>query len=247
MSQFELRRFEVLPPVIKNLLIINVLVFLAQLSIGDQVNRLFALHFYESPFFRPWQVITHMFMHGGFGHLFFNMFSLWMFGSVLENVWGPKRFITFYMICGLGAAVLHNAVQGYQYHQAVSKLNAFEMDQVLEQVKSLGYGMGISYPESADMTKVAGFLSGITVGASGAIYGCMAAFGYLFPNSLLYIYMLFPIKAKWAMIILIGLEFILGTASIAGDRVAHFAHLGGALMGLGIVIYWNKTRRKTFY
>jgi membrane associated rhomboid family serine protease len=228
MSQFQFRRFEVLPPVIKNLIIINVLVWLAQLSFGEQFTRLFALHFYKSEYFKPWQVITHMFMHspGGLGHLFFNMLSLWMFGNVLENIWGPKRFITFYMLCGLMAAVAHLGVMGWQAHQLE-----------LTGLRNLTIKQQVQYAE---------IYYGITMGASGAVYGIMAAFGYLFPNTLIYIYFLVPVKAKYLMAGLILLEFILGRANLAGDNAAHFAHLGGALMGLLIVFYWRKNRRQ-FY
>lgn len=226
MSQFQFRRFEVLPPIIKNLVIINALFFLARITFKDEAINLLALHFYKSDAFKPWQLVTHMFMHVDFFHLFFNMFALWMFGNILENLWGPKRFIIFYLLCGFAAAIANMAVLGVQFHQLELKgVNASEFDFI----------------------KASGIYNGVTLGASGAVYGVMAAFGYLFPNTLLYIYFMFPVKAKYAMIAMIVLEFVLGTASIAGDNVAHFAHLGGALFGLLLVIFWNRTNRKRFY
>jgi membrane associated rhomboid family serine protease len=230
MAQFQFRRFEVLPPVIKNLIIINVLVWLAQLSIGEPFERLFALHFYKSEYFKPWQVITHMFMHSGrgIGHLFFNMLSLWMFGSMLENVWGQKRFLSFYMLCGIMAAVAHMLVMAIQF----SKIEPFVHGDMISR-ELVGQYQNIMYSA--------------TMGASGAVYGIMAAYAFLFPNTLIYIYFMIPVKAKYLMVGLILLEFFLGTQNMAGDNVAHFAHLGGALMGLIIVYYWQKKNPRRFY
>lgn len=234
MSVFRPGGFSILPVIIKNLLIVNVLVFIAQYSFGPAGELWFennlALHDINSVYFRPHQLITHLFMHGGWGHILLNMFVLWMFGSALENVWGPKKFLMFYIICGLGAAVLH---LGTLYVQNAELLAAFRLSP-LEVQEQWRYSQ--NFP-----------LNQATVGASGAVYGCLAAFGYLFPNSLVYIYFLFPMKAKWVVLLLIGAELWMGIQSSAGDNVAHWAHLGGALVGFLLVFFWNKTNRRGFY
>lgn len=217
------------PPVVKNLIIINVIVFLAQMTFGDNtgsLESLFALHDIHSVYFRPYQLLTYMFMHGGIDHLFFNMFALWMFGSLLENTLGSKRFLIFYLLSGLGAAILH---LGVLY---------IEMESLIRQIPSLPIEQRyIAYAH----------INEATLGASGATFGCLAAFGYLFPNMLIYIYFLIPIKAKWFVLIYGALELFLGIRNSAGDNVAHLAHLGGALTGFLIVFIWNKRNRKTFY
>lgn len=232
MTQFRPSRFEILPPVIKNLLIINGLVYLAQISVGTSFNvdDVFALHTWQSEYFKPWQFFTHMFMHGSFSHLFSNMFALWMFGSVLENVWGPKRFLTFYLVCGLGAALCHMGVLYYETEMAIKAFNAapYQRQMILQE-------------------DVYSKLREATLGASGAVFGCLAAFGYLFPNTYIYIYFLLPLKAKWFVMIYAGLELLQAVENSAGDNVAHVAHLGGALFGIILVYYWNKTNKKTFY
>jgi len=233
MNDFRYYRPSAFPPVIKNLIIINVLVFIAQETIGQSsafTNNVFALHDIRSVYFKPHQLLTYMFMHGGFNHILFNMLALWMFGSQLENYWGGKRFLQYYIICGLGAAVLHLIVL------------YFEMAPAFRDVSTLP-------PELKEMwlNSPASPLNGITVGASGAVFGCLAAFGYLFPNTLIYIYFLIPIKAKWFVILYGVLELSLAVRNTAGDTVAHFAHLGGAITGLIIVFIWNKKNRRTFY
>jgi len=234
MSNFQYYRPNRFPPVVKNLIIINALVFVAQMTLGGEkdhtINNLFALHDVHSVFFQPHQLITHMFMHGGLEHLFFNMFALWMFGALLENYWGAKRFLQFYLITGLGAALCH---LGVLY---------LEMEPVMEQFRRLSGNMQIELLRDPQFK-----INVPTVGASGAVFGCLAAFGYLFPNSLIYVYFLIPMKAKWFVIIYGALELWLGFRNSAGDNVAHFAHLGGAITGLIIVYIWNKTNRKTLY
>lgn len=237
MNDFRYYRPNRFPPVVKNLIIINVIVFIAQMTFENSkpffIDNLFALHDIHSVYFKPHQLITHMFMHGSFEHILFNMFALWMFGSMLENYWGAKRFLQFYLICGLGAAVLHLGVLYFELNPAW---------EAMEQLKVINPG---AYQEILN-DPMRG-LNGATVGASGAIFGCLAAFGYLFPNSLIYLYFLFPIKAKWFVIIYAALELWLGVRNSAGDNVAHFAHLGGALAGIILVFIWNKTNRKTLY
>ena len=234
MTNIRMSSFQAIPPVIKNLIIINVLVFFAQNVFRNNeafnIENLFALHDVHSVFFRPHQLVTHLFMHGSLGHLFFNMFALWMFGSMLENVWGSKRFLIFYVISGLGAAFLH---LGVLY---------FQMEPVMAEFRRLPLEQQALYLESERFV-----VNTATVGASGAVFGCLAAFGYLFPNSLLYVYFLFPIKAKWFVLIYAALELWMGVQNTAGDNVAHWAHLGGGLAGFLLVLYWNKTNRRNFY
>lgn len=234
MSDFRYYRPDAFPPVIKNLLIINALVFLAQLTFQNSktvdLDNLFALHDVRSEFFKPHQLVTHLFMHGGFEHILFNMFALWMFGQMLENRWGAKRFLIFYLITGLGAALLHLAVL------------YFELTPIWEIFRSMP-------PEQqADYLRSPLFKPNIpTMGASGAVFGCLAAFGYLFPNTMIYVYFLIPLKAKWFVLIYAGIELWLGIRNSAGDNVAHFAHLGGAVTGIILVLFWNKTDRRRFY
>lgn len=234
MTDIRMSSFQAIPPVIKNLIIVNVLVFFAQnvFENSESINleNLFALHDVHSVYFKPHQLITHMFMHGSIGHIFWNMFSLWMFGSMLENLWGSKRFLIFYMVSGLGAAFLH---LGVLY---------FEMEPIMAQFRSLPTSQQSEYLYSRQF-----IINTPTVGASGAVFGCLAAFGFLFPNSLLYIYFLFPVKAKWFVLVYAALELWGGVQNTAGDNVAHWAHLGGGLAGFLLVFYWNKTNRRNFY
>lgn len=232
MTEFRPGSFQFIPPVIKNLIIFSVLVFIAQQTFRNSesfpIDNLFALHDIRSVFFKPHQLITYIFMHGDWGHLFFNMFALWMFGAILENLWGAKRFLIFYVVTGLGAAVLHLVVLYYEFtpfYQALAE--------------------PLLHPE--DRAIATRIVNSSTVGASGSVFGCLAAFGYLFPNSLIYLYFLFPIKAKWFVMIYAGIELFLGIQNSAGDNVAHWAHLGGAGVGILLVMIWNKTNRKRFY
>lgn len=204
-----------MPPVMMNLLIINVLVFMASnlLPIGRELAPHLALFFPTSPYFQPWQPITHMFMHGNMMHLLVNMFMLWMFGRVVENDLGSKRFLWYYLICGFGAAILQLAVN---WIEITSLANA------------------------GDYMSAARAVNTPMVGASGAIFGLLAAFGILHGNSM--IMMLFPpipMKAKYFVLIYAALELWLGVRG-AHDGIAHFAHLGGALWGFLILLYWKR-------
>ena len=225
MTQFQPTRFNFLPPVIKNLLILNGLVFLATITFPDLMQK-FALYFPTSPDFQPYQIVTHMFTHADIGHIFFNMFSLWMFGSVLENFWGPKRFLTFYLITGLGAAFLHMGVNAYELYNAVGTLNP----SVIINGDTIS---SATYSQSQLREIVAAFTP--TVGASGAVFGIFVAYGMLFPNTLIYLYFLFPIKAKYLMIVFIAIELYMGFINSPDDNIAHFAHLGGALFGFILI------------
>ncbi|MES1159947.1 MAG: rhomboid family intramembrane serine protease [Bacteroidota bacterium] len=234
MTEFRPGSFQMIPPVIKNLIIINVLVFLAQQTLGpvieEKMYNLLALHDIHSVFFRPHQLITYLFMHGTWDHIFFNMFALWMFGAILENYWGGKRFLIFYMVTGIGAGLCHLAVLYYEMAPIADMFHQLSPDQQQELLYSSQFK-----------------LNGATVGASGAVFGCLAAFGYLFPNSLIYLYFFVPIKAKWAVIGYAALELFSGIRNSAGDNVAHWAHLGGAAVGILLVMYWNRNNRRNFY
>jgi membrane associated rhomboid family serine protease len=234
MSDFRSYTPDSFPPIVKNLIIINVMVFLAQLTFESNatfnLENMFALHDLHSVFFKPHQLITHLFMHGGISHLFFNMFALWMFGRTLENFWGSKRFLMFYISCGLGAAILHLLFLYIEMEPIMNIFYSLPLDQQASIVDSPTFKINIP-----------------TLGASGAVFGCLAAFAYLFPNTMFYVYFLLPIKAKWFVLIYGAIELGLAIRNSAGDNIAHFAHLGGALTGFIIVLIWNKTGRKRFY
>ena len=220
------------PPVVKNLLIINGLFFVAKLffaSRGIALEGCLGMFYFDSPYFRPWQIFTHMFMHGDLMHIFFNMFAVWMFGSKLEIVWGPKRFLFFYFITGLGAALMHQAWNGFGVYQAMGTLTPYSS------------GMNLT-------TVVDQILYTPVVGASGALFGVLGGFAMLFPNTeLMLIFFPVPIKAKYFVAIYGAIELWTGIANNAGDNMAHFAHLGGLIVGLLLVLYWNKNNRETFY
>ena len=225
--------FNELPVVVKNLLIINGLLFLATVSlskIGIDLVKIFGLHQFQSNDFRPHQLITHIFMHGSFTHLFFNMFALWMFGKILENIWGEKRFLIYYMITGIGAAFIHLLISQYQI---ISISN-----QIPELVSIAIEGKyNPSIPLSKKLTQL---IITPTVGASGAVFGLLLAFGMLFPNALLYLYFAIPIKAKYFVIGYGILELYAGISNNPADNVAHFAHLGGMIFGYILIKYWKK-------
>ncbi len=230
-----LQGFNLLPPVVKNLLIINALMFLITIVLkntGVNLTESFALYYFKSDFFRPWQLVTHMFMHGSFGHLFFNMFAVWMFGNSLENRWGSKRFLVFYMITGLGAAFLHSLVQHIEISQLASQLNP-EMVQRVFDNSTRGL-------DAATYQTIYNIAHIPAVGASGALFGVLMAFGMTFPNSILYLYFMIPVKVKYFVIVYGLIELFSGISGVA-DGVAHFAHLGGMLFGYLLIKYWRKT------
>ncbi len=273
MTEFRPTRFEILPLIIKNLLIINVLVFLAQKTFGASgtinLENLFALHHVRSPLFQPWQLITHMFMHGNIPHLLFNMFSLWMFGSILESLWGPKRFLTFYFICGIGAALLQLTSLWFDSRSLLSEFMLFKSAPTPEGLLAFfnhykyqitqpsidAFNVYLSNPaDSGSMqtavnalnNEVNKMISQPTLGASGAISGILAAFVYLFPNTYLYLYFFVPVKAKWLGLGYFAYELYSGIMNNAGDNIAHWAHLGGAIVGLILVFTWNRTNKKRY-
>jgi len=235
------------PPVVKNLVIINVLMLLATWILqtrGINLERTLGLHYIGSPAFKPYQLVTHLFMHGGFTHLLFNMFALWMFGRVLENVWGPKRFFIYYFATGLGAAALHTFVGYLEFQAVASKMTPESIDMVREQGIEI-WRQGKNYTDPL-MGQLNAILNVPTVGASGAVYGVLIGFGMLFPNTMLMlIFPPIPIKAKYAIGGMILIEVYLGFTN-SGGNIAHFAHLGGALFGFLIIKYWNKNSKHFF-
>ena len=239
--------FSAIPVVVKNLIIVNALMLLVTFvleQMGIDLYTYLGLYFPLSEKFRLHQIFTHMFMHGGLTHLFFNMFALYMFGRVLESVWGPKRFLTFYLVTGIGAAILHSAVNFIEYYQVTSQLTP---EQVAH-VKEIGYGI---WSEGKNFSEpLAGKLNMIlnipTVGASGAVFGILLGFGMLFPNTqLMLLFPPIPIKAKYFVIGYGAIELYLGFSQ-PGSNVAHFAHLGGMLFGYFLIKYWNKNSKR-FY
>lgn len=242
------RIFAGMPPVVKNLIIINVamliLAELLRLMSGINLNGILGLYFPESEFFRGWQVVTHMFMHGGFIHLLFNMFALWMFGRVLEQVWGPKRFLMYYLITGLGAAFFFELVQYIQYTKVMAVISPEQLQLVYDS-GSEAITQGRNFADD-QMGKLNSILNVPVVGASGAVYGVLLAFGMLFPNTqLMFIFPPVPVKAKYVVIGYAAIELYLAITS-PGSNVAHAAHLGGMIFGYILIRYWRKTT-KTLY
>jgi membrane associated rhomboid family serine protease len=209
----------------KNLLVINILAFMATWVLknsGVDLNALLGLHFFKASDFRVYQFVTYMFLHGGFTHILFNMFALWMFGSVIERVWGPKKFLFYYIVCGVGAGIVQEMVQyGSYVYQGLADYQYVNMG-----------GTQISMDSYINLWT--------TIGASGAVYGILLAFGMIFPNERLFIIPFpFPIKAKWLIVGYIAIE-LFSAMSGPGDGVAHMAHLGGMLFGFLLIRYWQK-------
>lgn len=257
-----------IPPVVKNLILINVVMLLAtyvfEASLGINLTNILGLHYVESQYFRPYQFVTHIFMHGGIMHLFFNMFALYMFGSVLEQVWGGKRFLFYYLVTGLGAAALHMFVNFIQFNHIISAINAFNaapdpaafellvrkhFPEYYPQVYDKLLGMWSSDPKNMTyVTQANVFLRDLldfrmdipTVGASGAVFGVLLAFGMLFPNTqLMLLFPPIPIKAKYFVVGYGLIELYLGLNN-PGSNIAHFAHLGGMAFGFFLIKYWQK-------
>ncbi len=240
--------FQNIPPVVKNLIIINaimlLLTYVLESSMGIDLTRKLGLFYIGSPLFKPFQLISHIFMHGGFAHLFFNMFALFMFGRVLEQVWGSKRFFIYYFFTGLGAALLHSFVN---YIEARSILASLTPEQIAL-VKNEGAAIFAAHKNYAHSGMAAlNLLYNIpVVGASGAVFGVLLAFGMYFPNTqLMLLFPPIPIKAKYFVIGYGLLELYLGFTQ-ANSNVAHFAHLGGMLFGFILIRAWRK-RRNNFY
>lgn len=226
-QQYSPPKFNILPPVCKNLLIINVIAFLATYVFrmrGIDLSDIFGLHFFASDNHYFWQYITYAFFHDNFSHLFFNLFAVWMFGYTLENIWGQKRFIIFCLVSCLGAALAQQITYYFMYSDLVNGVYSGV---------NIGNGITISTAE---------FLNNLnTIGASGVVFGLLAAFGAMFPNSTIYLYFLIPIKTKWFVLIYMALELFNGITTTS-DGVAHFAHLGGAVAGLILLWIWKRQR-----
>jgi membrane associated rhomboid family serine protease len=211
---------------------------------GSNLNGILGLYFPKSEFFRSWQVVTHMFMHGGFIHLLFNMFALWMFGRVLEQVWGPKRFLMYYLATGLGAAFFFELVQWIMYSKAMGILSPEQLQLVYDS-GSDAISQGRNFADT-QMGKLNSILHIPVVGASGAVFGVLLAFGMLFPNTqLMFIFPPIPVKAKYVVIGYAAIELYLAITS-PGSGIAHTAHLGGMIFGYILIRYWRKTT-KTLY
>lgn len=276
-QQYRPQGFRMLPPVVKNLLIVNSIMFLATVALknafGFDLADILGLHYFAAQKFSPFQFITYMFMHADLSHIVFNMFALWMFGYVLENVWGPKRFLIYYLVTGIGAALVHYVIFYFEFNPMVEALNGIINNPTLAnliefqnwaargispysgdiylQAKEFNSTLQkLSYnPDNQALIESAkGFVIDYkqyllnrpnVIGASGAVFGILLAFGMMFPNTLLYIYFLFPIKAKWFVIFYGALELYLGFTQ-SDSNVAHFAHLGGMIFGFFLIKYWKR-------
>lgn len=233
--------------VVKQLLIVNIILFVGSLLV-PVLNDYLPLYYFENPAFQLWQPITHMFMHGSVSHILFNMFALYSFGSVLEQIWGGKKFFIFYILCGLGAAFLHTAVNYWQVHDVMNtlNLNGFTNESIYELLnKTMIDTRWQQFVTSEQIQAMGSSYLSVAVGASGAIYGLLVAFAFMFPNaglSLLFIPV--PIKAKYFVPGILVLDLVLGFKGAAifggGTGVAHFAHIGGALVGFLLMWMWKK-------
>lgn len=232
-----------IPPVVKNLLIINVIFFAATFMFvtpdgGYYLVEKLSVFYFDSPFFKIWQPVTYMFMHspGNFAHIFFNMFALFMFGGVLESRWGAKRFLNFYLITGLGALALQWGVQAFEVYQLTGTAIP---GSTMARIPNLS----INQQETLQ-----GIYGGPMLGASGAVFGLLVAFGMLYPNTEMYIMFIpIPVKAKYLIPVYIVFELSMGVAKVQGDSVAHYAHLGGALIGFILVKLWKDKDNNRFY
>jgi len=277
-QQYRPSSFNILPVAVKNLLIINTILWLAETvfekQLGFSINERFGLYYPLSEHFNPIQFVSHLFLHGNLLHLFSNMFALWMFGGILENYWGPKRFLIFYFVTGLGAAFIHTLSTWYELHQLWESIHLYASSPNMMDFLTL-IKKNVSYIDSDSIDEINRFYNNWemmpantelaqqsvvyaeklaqykmnvpTVGASGAVFGVLLAFGMLFPNNLIYLYFAIPIKAKYFVIFYGLFELYSGVMNNPGDNIAHFAHLGGMLFGFILIKYWNKTNREHFY
>lgn len=279
MQEYRPSSFKLLPDVVKNILIICALAFFADMVFSTRfnfsVNNYFGLHIPASPEFHWWQFITYLFLHGSWTHIIFNMLAFWMFGNTLENLWGPKRFLIYFLVTGIGAGLIQTGITTYSFNktfaQAQEYLNNPTPDGFSIFVKENSHS-DLWHPQQAEqfnnfkdayykepnnpsliaetkqwVSETANDkMNSVTVGASGAVFGILLAFGMLFPNTIIYIYFAFPIKAKYFVVLYGLLEIYLGVQNNPADNVAHFAHLGGMLFGFILIKLWSK-RRDTFY
>ena len=216
-----------IPVVTKNLLLVNIIAFVATWILqlrGLDLNDLLGLHFFMAADFQVWQLLTYMFLHSGFTHILFNMFALWMFGVVIENVWGPKKFLFYYISCGVGAGIMQEIAQFFSFYFTIS---AQDPTVGFSELFAIGHQLS---------TQLNGWT---TIGASGAVYAILLAFGMIFPNERIFIFPLpIPIKAKWFVMFYVAID-LFSAMSSSGDNVAHMAHLGGMLFGYLMIRYWN--------
>ena len=266
-----------LPTVVKNLLIINGIFFLATIAFQNQfdLTDYLGLHYPTSTKFRIYQFVTYMFMHGSIEHIFFNMFALWMFGYAIENYWGPKRFLNYYLFCGLGAAATHYAIYYFQVRDVLAPVNAYldhptlsALPGVMDHLQpldprnisdslrtALSHYNSAGSPEEQVRASVElltqyriDFLNApVVVGASGSIFGILLAFGMMFPNTMIYMYFFLPMRAKYFVILYGAIELFSGLRAVPGDNVAHFAHLGGMLFGLILLLYWRNRSGRMYH
>lgn len=245
--------FRSLPPVTKNLLIINVIIWLAiqffPLSTVFKLQQICALHYFSSVDFNPAQLVTYMFVHQDFFHLFFNMFALYMFGMIVERAMGGKRFLFYYLTCGIGAGLVQEGVFGLMISHYASVLPDGAVALIANaDSEALANLINQNLTPLSDFGAIGGAISQISslinvpvIGASGAVFGILLAFGYLFPRLPLYIMFIpVPIQARWVVIGYGAIELLQGISNNAGDDVAHFAHLGGMLFGLAMLVYWRR-------
>ncbi len=236
-----------IPPVTRNILIINFIVWLACYVLGRSnidLSNILGLHFPTSHGFYLFQFITYMFTHVAFSHIFFNMFAVFMFGGDLENMWGPKKFLTYYMVTGIGAGLIQVLV----CYLRMRSVSAGLPDGIFDVIRTEGYellqqGMNYTDPKMSSLNML--FNYSVTIGASGSVFGLLLAFGMLFPNAPIFIMFIpIPIKAKYFVIGYGLVELYLGVANRTGDNVAHFAHLGGMIFGFLLILYWNNKSKK---
>ena len=234
-NQYSPGPFAGLPVVTKNIIIINVIMYLATLAfetVNIDLVKLFGLHYYLADDFKPHQFITYIFMHGGFSHILFNMLGVYIFGQVLEQVWGPKRYLIFYILTGLGAALAQYIIMH------------FEISDVLDIVNQDINSRNLDTSQRTELInqKYEYLNKHVIIGASGSLFGLLGGFGMLFPNRELYLYFFIPIKAKWLVILYGCFEIFSGLQNNPTDNVAHFAHIGGLLVGIALVLFWRKDR-----
>jgi len=249
------QRFQILPPIVKNIIIINFLFFLASFVLnnkyGINIENIFGLHFPLSNKFEFYQIITYLFIHADFSHLFFNMFAFWMFGAILENYWGPKRFLLYFFITGIGAAIIYYTI--VYYREIMPEVNAIDnyiaspnIDNFDKLFDIIMLPMPFSI-NNLEIYKEMLYDKQLIIGASGAVFGILLAFGMLFPNSLIYIYFFIPMKAKYFVILYGLIELWAGLANTPGDNIGHFAHLGGMIFGLVLILYWKYKDKRSYY
>jgi membrane associated rhomboid family serine protease len=265
MNNYKSSFLSTIPPIVKNLIAINLILWLASLVVPGFFSRwglkidltdILGMHYWASAKFNPTQLITYMFMHGGLNHIFFNMFALYMFGGVLEQLWGPKRFLYYYLITGIGAGIIQQLFWTMEYQSLVNAMNdaissnsgvaLLPFQETLSKYFTMSNLASFDASSIIDMKKM--FLDlPVTIGASGAVFGLLLAFGWLFPEAkLMLIFFPIPIKARVFVLIYGVAELFLGVAQFSGDSVAHFAHLGGMLFGAVIILFWKKKNHSIY-